>query len=82
MVALKEWFENNRYKAKWEIGDRVYGKYNKIPFIGTVGNDTLVNEDEGPRVSVHLYLPIIEDGIRKTVIFVKPNSLKRTKEYD
>ena len=79
MSSLAEYFAKNRYQAQWEIGDRVFGKYNKIPFIGSVGNDTLINEIEGPRVSVHLDLPICIDNIVRTVIIVKPTDIKRLK---
>jgi hypothetical protein len=75
MSSLAEYFKANRYKATWEIGDRVFGYYNSIPFIGTVGNDTLISEEEGPRVSVHLDLPIEQ----KRVIIVKPTALTRLK---
>jgi hypothetical protein len=78
MPNYAEYFEKNRYKPKWEIGERVFGKYEKIPFIGSVGNDTYISDDEGPRVSIHLDLPI--KG--KSVIIVKPESIKRTKIYD
>jgi len=79
MASLAEYFSNNRYKAQWQIGDRVFGKYNKIPFIGTVGNDTLINELEGPRVTVHLDLPIKIDNEYKSFIIVKPKDIKRLK---
>ena len=76
MSNLTRYFENKAYKPKWFIGDRVTGKWNKIPFVGTVGNDTVISEIEGPRVSVHLELPIkFKDKIHN-VIFVKPNDLK------
>lgn len=78
MPNYAEYFEKNRYKATWEIGDRVFGKYQGIPFIGSVGNDTFISEDEGPRVSIHLDLPI--KG--KSVIITTPKSLKRLKNYD
>lgn len=77
MASLAEYFAANRYKATWEIGERVFGYYNSIPFIGTVGNDTLISEEEGPRVSIHLDLPI--DG--KHVIIVKPTTLTRLKVW-
>jgi hypothetical protein len=79
MSNLAEYFAKNSYKPTWEIGDRVSGKYGKIPFIGTVGNDTLINHTEGPRVSVHLDLPIKVDKEYRTVIIVKPKDLKRLK---
>ena len=42
MASLAEYFEKNRYKPKYFLGDRVFGYWNKIPFIGTVGNDTVI----------------------------------------
>jgi hypothetical protein len=78
MANYKEYFESKAYKPTWGIGDRVFGRYGKIPFIGTVGNDTLISEEEGPRVSVHLDLPIE----KKSVIIVKPKALKRLKSYE
>lgn len=53
MGNLSDYFERNGYKCKYYIGDRVYGKWNKIPFVGTVGNDSAVD-----RVTIHLDLPI------------------------
>lgn len=76
MVSLAEWFGNNRYKAKYQIGDRVFGYYKKIPFIGSVGNDSLVSEEEGPRVSIHLDLPIKVDNTIKSLIIVKHKDIK------
>ncbi len=82
MSSLAEYFEANRYKPTWFIGDRVSGKYGKIPFIGTVGNDTVISEVEGPRVSVFLDLPIKIDKEYKSLIIVKPKELKRLKSMD
>ena len=82
MPSLAEYFAANRYKPTWVIGDRVFGKYKKIPFMGTVGNDTLINEVEGPRVSVFLDLPMKVDNEYKSIIIVKPKELKRLKSMD
>ena len=71
MASLTDYFNQKAYQPKYFIGDRVKGKWNKIPFVGTVGNDTLVSEIEGPRISVHLDLPIQYDGKVHTVIIVK-----------
>jgi hypothetical protein len=76
MVSLAEYFKQNRYQAKYDIGDRVFGKWNKIPFVGTVGNDTLINETEGPRISVHLDLPIKYKDTIYNVIIVKHKDIK------
>ena len=76
-----EYFQNNRYIAKYNIGDRVFGKYNGIPFIGSVGNDTQLNEIEGPRISIHLDLPIVIDKEIKNVIIVKHKDVKLLKDF-
>jgi hypothetical protein len=74
-----DYFERVGYKATWSIGDRVQGTWNRIPFRGTVGNDRQLNLIEGPRVSVHLDLPIKLDGQVHNFIFVKPKELKEFK---
>jgi hypothetical protein len=81
MGSLAEYFEKHRPKPVWHIGDRVFGRWNKIPFIGTVGNDNMINETEGPRVSVFLDLPIRYKDQTHNVIFVKQKDLKRLKDY-
>jgi hypothetical protein len=70
------YFERIGYKPIWHIGDRVIGKWNKIPFVGTVGNDTKINDLEGPRISVHLDLPIKFDKQVYYVIIVKHKDIK------
>lgn len=79
MPNYAEYFSKIAYKPTWFIGDRVFGYYKKIPFIGTVGNDTLVSEIEGPRVSIFLDLPIKVDNTYRSIIIVKPKDLKRLK---
>lgn len=82
MPNYAEYFELNRYQPKYSIGDRVFGHYQKIPFIGTVGNDTVISEVEGPRVSVQLDLPMkTKDGIRN-IIIVKHKDIRPLKDYD
>jgi hypothetical protein len=71
-----DYFNRIGYNPKWFIGDRVLGYWNKIPFVGTVGNDTLINNFQGPRVSVHLDLPIKYKDTVYTILFVKPADLK------
>mgnify|MGYP006288737737 CR=1 FL=1 len=82
MSNLAEYFAKNRYQPTWSIGDRVFGYHNKIPFIGTVGNDTLINYEIGPQVSIHLDLPIKIDNVYRTVIITKPKNLKRLMSMD
>lgn len=76
MPNYAEYFAKNRYQPKYQIGDRVRGKWNKIPFVGSVGNDTVIGEEQGPRVTVHLDLPIKFKDKVYTVIFLKPNQLE------
>lgn len=82
MGTLADYFEKKAYKPKYFLGDRVSGKWNKIPFIGTVGNDSVVSEIEGPRISIFLDLPIkFEDRIL-SVIIVKHKDIKPLKVFD
>lgn len=74
-----DYFERVGYRPTWSIGDRVQGKWRGVPFRGTVGNDTQINLIEGPRVSVHLDLPIQLDDQVHNFIFVKPKELKEFK---
>lgn len=82
MASLAEYFAKHRYQARWSIGDRVFGYYKKIPFVGTVGNDTVISELEGPRVTIHLDLPIKVDKDYKSFIIVKPKDIKQLKSID
>lgn len=80
--TLTRYFENRKlHTPTYEIGDRVRGYYNGIPFIGSVGNDTLINEDFGPQVSVHLDLPIMVDGKVRNVIIVKHKDIGRADKF-
>ena len=76
MASLAEYFKANRYIGKYSMGDRVIGKWNKIPFVGTVGNDTLINDIEGPRISVHLDLPIKYKNVIYNVLIVKHKDIR------
>ena len=71
-----EYFERIGYKPKYFIGDRVYGKFNGVPFIGTVGNDRVVSLD-GPEITIHLDLPIKHNGELKNFIIVKHKDIKQ-----
>lgn len=82
MPSIAEYFEQNRPKPVWHIGDRVFGYWNKIPFIGTVGCDNMISEIEGPRVSIFLDLPILHEGKVHSIIFVKQKQIKRLKSMD
>jgi hypothetical protein len=77
-----DYFNEKGYKHTYNIGDRVFGKFNKIPFIGSVGNDRLVSEVTGPEVTVHLDLPMQDGEMIRRVIIVKHKDIKRLKNYD
>ena len=77
MPSLAEYFSSTRYQPIWQIGDRVQGHWNQIPFRGTVGNDTEISETEGPRVSVHVDLPIYFNDRVHTFVIVRPSELKK-----
>lgn len=82
MASLEEYFAKHRPKPIWHIGDRVFGCWNKIPFIGTVGNDNMISELEGPRVSIFLDLPIKYNDKVYEIIFVKQKEIKRLTSMD
>ena len=76
-----DYFEQNAYQPKYVIGDRVSGRWNKIPFIGSVGNDRVVS-DAGPEVTIHLDLPIRHENTNYSIIVVKHRDIKRLNNYD
>ena len=77
MASQTDYFNRIGYQPKYWIGDRVFGKWNKIPFVGSVGNDTLINEIEGPRISIHLDLPIKFKDVVHNIIIVKHRDIKK-----
>jgi hypothetical protein len=81
MTNQTDYFNRIGYKAKYHIGNRVFGLWNKIPFIGSVGNDTVISEIEGPRISIHLDLPIRFEDQTRNVIIVRHKDIKPLKEF-
>ena len=79
MAEIKEYFESNRYQPTFFLGDRVEGKYNKIPFRGTVSIDTEQSTTAGPFVRVWLDLPIVAEGRELYTLVLKPKELKLVK---
>jgi hypothetical protein len=76
MSTLAEYFAEHRPKPKYNVGDRVEGIYQKIPYVGTVYTDNMRNELEGPIVSIHLDLPIKIDKTWHNFIRVKYKEIK------
>ena len=81
MGSLTDYFNRIAYKPTYQIGDRVFGRWNGIPFIGSVGNDTNNIGGEEPRVSVLVDLPIMLDGKVHSVIIVKHEDIKRLVQF-
>jgi len=77
MASLSEWFEKKeQYKPKWENGTRVFGNWNKIPFIGMV-----VADREKDHILIHSDLPIKFDNKLNNIIIVKHKDITKLKEY-
>ena len=81
MTNYQDYFKKHRSAAKWFLGDRVFGYWNKIPFIGTVANDNVIDEKVGPVVSIFLDLPLIYKKDIITFIRVKQKDITRLKSY-
>lgn len=81
MNNYADYFSKNRPGAKWHLGDRVYGKWNKIPFIGTVMLDNMVTEEVGLRVIVYLDLPLKYKKEVKHYIEVRQKDLKKLTKF-
>jgi hypothetical protein len=75
MASLTDYFNRIGYKCKYYLGDRVHGVWNKVPFMGTVGNDRCI-DGKNPEVIVHLDLPIILDKKVNNFIIVKHKDIK------
>lgn len=80
MSSLTAYFESKAYKPKYHLGDRVFGKWNGIPFIGSVGNDRVIDLS-GPQITITLDLPIKFETRTYNVIIVKHKDIQRLKEY-
>jgi hypothetical protein len=76
MASQTDYFNRIGYKPKYHLGDRVFGYWNKIPFIGSVGNDTVISELEGPRITIHLDFPIKFQNKINNIVVVKHKDIK------
>jgi len=77
VASLAEYFAAHRPVAKYNIGDRVIGKYHGVPFVGTCGADIMVNESIGPLVTVFLDSPLKHnDQWHKLFVKVKYSDIK------
>jgi hypothetical protein len=76
-----DYFNRIGYQATYHIGERVFGHWNKIPFIGTVGNDRKINDIDGPEITIHLDLPILFNKTIHNFIIVKHKDIKLLKDF-
>jgi hypothetical protein len=76
MGTQTDYFNKIGYTGKYQIGDRVFGHWNKVPFIGTVGNDRCINGVD-KEVTIHLDLPIRIDQFNHNFIIVKHTDIKQ-----
>jgi hypothetical protein len=58
---------------------RVEGRYKNIPFVGSVGNDTVISDLEGPVYHIHLDLPMKVNGAYIDHLFCKHGEIKGLK---
>jgi len=79
MASLAEEFAKSRHVAKYEFMTRVSGTYKGIPFVGSIGNDTVINEAEGPIFTIHLDLPMKIDGKYLSFFRCKQSEIKNLK---
>ena len=82
MASLAEYFEQHRYKPKYEFMARVTGMYGKIRWIGSVGNDTVISDQVGPVLHIHLDLPLKIDGKYTDHLFIKHKGVNRLVSFD
>lgn len=80
MGNQSDYFDRVGYRATYSIGDRVTGQWNGIPFVGTVGNDRLINHVDGPEITVHLDLPIYIQDQSYRLIVVKHKQVRKLPE--
>jgi hypothetical protein len=76
-----DYFNRIGYQPKYFLGERVFGHWNKIPFVGSVGNDRCINGVDA-EITIHLDLPIKYNGTLHTFIIVKHQDVKLLKNYD
>lgn len=82
MGTLTDYFEARATKPEYELGDRVYGHFQGILYIGTTGFARTVDLERGVEVPVLLDLPLKIDGKVYNLLLVKPKDIKRLKNYE
>ena len=75
-------FKKSRYQPKYEFMARVEGRYKGTPFVGSVGNDTVVSELIGPVYHIHLDLPMKVSGKVVTDLYCQHGEIKGMKRRE
>lgn len=79
MDSFTRYFVDRAYQPTYYPGDRVFGRYHDVPFIGTVGNDTVFTESEGPVLIINVDLPLKYQGKYHTIVKVRHSEVKPLK---
>jgi len=82
-IVVWDMYQDEKIKNQtYDIGSRVFGKWNEIPFVGTVGNASSIDYTDDSEITIHLDLPIKVDKEFKSTIVVKHTDIKQLlKEY-
>ena len=63
-------------RPKYNSGDRVFGHWNQIPFVGSVVREI------APWVMVHVDLPVRHEGATNNIITPRLKDIKLLKEFN
>ena len=75
MAGLTDYFNNKEQpRAKFKYGDRVFGRKERVPFVGTVQREV------GALVMILTDLPVVFDGNICNVLSVKQSDIIRLVE--
>lgn len=74
--------QGNTYSPVYFMGDRVRGKWEGVPFVGTVAIDNMTDPDAGPFVMVFLDLPVKINDNMYTIIKVKHHEITTKRIYE
>jgi hypothetical protein len=71
MISQTEWFLANRYMGPRQLGERVTGVFQGVRWVGSLGNDRVVSELEGPMVTITLDLPFRVNHQTYNILVIK-----------
>jgi hypothetical protein len=79
VASLTDYFakrDADKPKAKYHIGDRVFGRWNKIPFVASV------LREEDMNVLVQTDLPLKHNDVYHNILKLARNDVKLMKEVE